>query len=98
MSLTIAPNVPSNYSISQHAADKSRSRKSCPGPLHRRERAYAGSRNMKVDRIGALHNSYLFEPGTSACDISRANGFNSEAALDARLPRWVGVGRNSEVH
>ena len=23
------------------------------------ERAYAGSRNMKVDRIGALHNSYL---------------------------------------
>ena len=62
---------------SQHAvaADVSRSCKSCPGPLHRRERAYAGSRNMKVDRIGALHNSYL----CTRCLRVRhlANGFNS---------------------
>ena len=62
---------------SQHtvAADVSRSCKSCPGPLHRRERAYAGSRNMKVDRIGALHNSYV----CTRCLRVRhlANGFNS---------------------
>ena len=62
---------------SQHtvAADVSRSCKSCPGPLHRRERAYAGSRNMKVDRTGALHNSHL----CTRCLRVRhlANGFNS---------------------
>ena len=62
---------------SQHAvaADVVQICKSCPGPLHRRERAYAGSRNMKVDRIGALHNSYL----CTRCLRVRhlANGFNS---------------------
>ena len=66
------------------------------GPLHRRERAHAGSRNMKVDRIGALHNSYV----CTRCLRVRhlANRFNSRrrqtslrAPLDCRGGSvWVG--------
>ena len=62
----------------------------------RRERACAGSRNMKVDRIGALHNSYL----CTRCLRVRhlANRFNSRrrqtslrAPLDCRGGSvWVG--------
>ena len=66
-------------------------------PRHRRERAYAGSSNMKVDRIGThspTQNSYVCTRGASACDISRTDSTHVDARLlcePRRLPRWVGV-------
>ena len=65
MSLTIAPNVPSNYELaSEHvvagAAVLVLPCQSCSAPMYRRARSYAGSPNMKVDRIGTLYNSYLY--------------------------------------
>ena len=64
--------------------------------MHRRERAYAGSPSMKVDRIGTLHNSYL----CTRCLRVRhlANGFNSRRLL-CELHQTAAVGRCvSEVH
>ena len=75
---------------SQHAvaADKSRYRKSCPGPLYQRERAYAGVEihESRPHRC-RLHNSYsyLCAPGASACDISRTDSTHVDARLFCEL-------------
>ena len=73
---TLVFTVYPHYTVaSQQTARRRRARPTCPdlgsckscprGPLHRRERAYAGSPNMKVDDIGTLYpvstyNSPLF--------------------------------------
>ena len=78
---TCPPTIASQHAV---AADVSRSCKSCPGPLHRRERAYAGSRKRRCEQWRGKGSAMPRWPSARWCTRARLAHASALARLGTR--------------